>query len=155
MDGDLDAEDVKALRMAMQGLQGSGWQPPAQAAEFRPQFADLESWVNGFFVLTFARTADQRWCAAWWDHAEAMLRLEALWRTWEVAALDPVRGMAGWIREHLDPNLSVLFGANGPFAACTPEQHVRPQVLPVTPPPDGWWSSSHQHWWDVLGEADW
>jgi hypothetical protein len=150
---DLDASDLNAVRMAMEGLQGSGWQPPAQTREFTPRFPDLESWVSEFFVLTFGRSGEQHWCASWWDHPEAVLRLEALWRSWEVAALDPVRGMALWIREHLDRNLDVLFGAAGPFAQCTPQRHTKTPVLPVNPPPDGWWTTS-QHWWDVVGEGD-
>lgn len=152
---DLDAGDLAALRMAMEGLGDSGaqYQAPARGREFTPQFADVESWVNEFFVLTFGRGAESRWCASWWDHPEALLRLDSLWRSWEVAALDPVRGMALWIRDHLDPNLAVLFSPSGPFGNCTAEHHVRSAVLPVTAPPPGWWSAS-QRWWDVLGETD-
>jgi hypothetical protein len=151
---ELDAADLAALRRAMEGLQGSGWRAPEQpAGTFTPRFADLEAWVNGFFVLTFGRGGGQHWCAVWWDHPEAMFRLDLLWRTWEIAALDPLHGVANWTRDHLDPNLNVLFSATGPFAACTSDHHSRSPVLPVTPPPDGWWDRS-QHWWEVLGEAD-
>lgn len=151
---DLDAGDLAALRMAMDGLRESGPQPPARPRDFTPQFADLESWVNEFFVLTFGRPSGEiRWCASWWDHAEAVLRLDAMWRSWEVAALDPVRGMALWIRDVLDPNLTVLFSATGPFSDCTSDRHARTSVLPVSAPPPGWWSAS-QHWWEVLAEDD-
>lgn len=35
---DLDAGDLNALRKAMEGLQGSAWQPPAQTTDFTPQW---------------------------------------------------------------------------------------------------------------------
>jgi hypothetical protein len=128
--------------------------PLPGAGEFTPQFVDLESWVNEFFVLTFGRPDGRiSWCARWWDHPEAVLRLDALWRTWEIAARDPLTGMAVWIRDHLDPGLAVLFAHTGPFGACTTDRHVSPPVLPVTPAPDERWSAP-QHWWDVLAEPD-
>jgi hypothetical protein len=80
--------------------------------------------------------------------------LDALWRTWEAAALDPVHGIAVWLRDHLDPGLAVLLGPAGPFADCNSGQHKKPPVLPVNATPAQWWSSEGQHWWDVLAEAD-
>jgi hypothetical protein len=148
----LDPRDVDRIRQSMARLQGAAAPSPGGQGERSPQFPDLESWVNGFFVLTFGRPSEQAsWCAHWWDHPEAVLRLSALWRTWEAAALDPVGGMAAWIRDHLDPGLAVLLSPTGPFAGCR-DEHVKPQVLPVAPTPPGWWSS--EHWWDVLAEDD-
>jgi hypothetical protein len=104
-------------------------------------------------VDEFARPGQQiRWCARWWDHPEAVLRLDAMWRTWEAAALDPVRGIAVWIRDYLDPNLAVLFSPAGPFADCGDGQHVKPSVLPVSATPPVWWSASH--WWEMLTDPD-
>jgi len=64
-----------------------------------------------------------RWCPQWWAHAEALSRLEALWRTWEAARLDPLQGIAVWYRDFCDPQLLVLFSPAGPFAQCTAERH--------------------------------
>jgi len=64
-----------------------------------------------------------RWCPQWWAHAEALSRLEALWRTWEAARLDPLQGIAVWYRDFCDPRLLVLFSPAGPFAQCTAERH--------------------------------
>src|SRR5579875_3030989 len=101
---DLDPADVAAIGQAMGGLADSPAQQSGPALEFTPQFPDLESWVNGFFVVTFARPGSEAcWCERWWDHPEAVLRLDALWRTWEAAALDPVHGAADWLRDYLDP----------------------------------------------------
>lgn len=150
---DLDSADLAAIRQAMEELADSEAQPSAPALEFTPQFPDLELWVNGFFVLTFARPASEVcWCERWWDHPEAVLRLDALWRTWEAAALDPVRGVADWLRDYLDHGLSVLLSPAGPFAGCREGAHAAPSALPVSPAPPKWWSASH--WWEMLTEPD-
>lgn len=149
---DLGPRDVARIREAMARLQAPASSLDRQQPHM-PRFPDLESWVHGFFVLTFGRSGDEAtWCARWWDHPEAALRLGGLWRTWEAAALDPIGGMAAWIRDHLDPGLAVLLGPTGPFTGCD-EGHVAQPVLPVMPSPPGWWSEG-QHWWDVLAEGD-
>lgn len=150
---DIDSADLAAIRYAMKELTDSGAQPSAPALEFTPQFPDLESWVNGFFVLTFVRPGgDAYWCEHWWDHPEAVLRLDALWHAWEAAALGPVRGVADWPRDYLDPGISVLFSAAGPFADCRQGAYTRQAVLPVSPAPPNWWSASH--WWEMLADPD-
>jgi hypothetical protein len=150
---DLDSADLAEIRQAMKELADSSAQPSAPALEFTPQFPDLESWVNGFFVLTFARPGcEVSWCERWWDHPEAVLRLDALWRTWEAAALDPVRGVADWLRDYLDPGLLMLLSPAGPFAGCREGTHAGPSALPVSPAPPRWWSASH--WWEMLTDPD-
>jgi hypothetical protein len=79
--------------------------------------------------------------------------LDALWRTWEVASLDPIHGVAEWVRTYLDPNLVQLFSEGGPFGRCAEERHNPTPVLPVTPPPDGF-GAPPRHWSEVLGERD-
>ncbi len=108
---------------------------------FVPRFASLEAWVTELFAPTYARPTNPtvRWCAEWWDHAEAISRLEALWRTWEIARLDELRGMATWYRDFLDPQLAVLLGPTGPFLQCTPDRHSPVKPLPTSPAPEGYW----------------
>ena len=150
-DPGLAPSDLAAIRQAMGGLQRSSSPAPRG---FTPRFPDLESWVHEFFVLTFGRAGEQaRWCAQWWDHPEAVLRLDALWRTWEVASVDPVHGVADWIRNHLDPNLAVLFSPDGPFGGCAEDRHTPQPVLSVSPPPDDF-ATPPRHWWEVLAEDD-
>src|SRR5437899_2485751 len=91
----------------------------AGAAAPEPLYSNVEAWVAGWFAPTFARRlGTARWCAQWWLHAEAIVRLEALWRSWEALRLDPTLGMATWLRDHLDPQRAVLMGDSGPFQAC-------------------------------------
>lgn len=54
------------------------------------------------------------------------LRIDALWRTWEAARLDSVAGISTWMLHHLDPHMTQLTSANGPFCACTQDDHTTP-----------------------------
>lgn len=114
--------------------------PGKDAAAPAPVFPTLDGWVGDWFTPTFGRRLGAaRWCATWWRHPEAVVRLEALWRTWEVLRLDPAFGMATWLREHLDPQRAVLFGDEGPFQACDGHAaHHPPPDLPAEPAPPGW-----------------
>ncbi|KDA40857.1 DUF4913 domain-containing protein [Frankia sp. B2] len=107
-------------------------------------YPDLQTWVAEFFAPVFARPlgGEWRWCPQWWDHVEAALRLEALWRSFEHLRLNGQTGMAVWLRDHLDHQLPRLMAPTGPFARCSPDRPHRPhepdQTLPVIPPPPGW-----------------
>ncbi|RKS80630.1 uncharacterized protein DUF4913 [Motilibacter peucedani] len=117
-------------------------EPVAPRDEWVPLFGSLAEFVEGFFVVAFARTLggpSGMWCAQWWDHAEAIMRLEALWRTFEAARLDPDKGMATWFAHHLDHHLPVLLSSSGPFGQCRPDEHRPPPPLPSLPAPEGWW----------------
>jgi len=85
-----------------------------------PAFGTVEDWVHTYFVPMFRRRlgGQYRWCARWWEHAEAVSRLRALWRTWEAMRLEPATGIADWYGSHLDHHLPVLLGPDGPFCQC-------------------------------------
>src|ERR1041385_2954600 len=60
------------------------------AASSAPLYSSVEAWVAGWFAPPFARRlGTTRWCAQWWLHAEAIVRLEAPWRSWETLRLAP------------------------------------------------------------------
>jgi hypothetical protein len=65
-----------------------------------------------------------RWCPQWWRHPEAVTRLTALWRAWEVFRLEPATGIADWLRDHLDHQLPILLGPRGPFFQCDRREHL-------------------------------
>jgi len=95
-------------------------------APVTPAFSALEDWVTGFFLPTFRRQfgGELRWCAQWHDHPEALLRLEALWRSWEALRLDPTLGIATWLTNYADPQLAALLHRSGTFASCTTDRHA-------------------------------
>jgi hypothetical protein len=79
------------------------------------------------------------WCPQWWRHAEAIARLEALWRAWEHLRLDPATGMSVWFRDHADHHMAVLLSSDGPFKGCKPKEGHgdRLESFPLEPPPAG------------------
>jgi hypothetical protein len=98
-----------------------------------PRYATLDEWVEEYFAPTFGRLVggELRWCAQWQQHAEAITRLEALWRSWEALRLDPALGMATWLGHHLDQQLPILLGRQGPFSQCSRDRHVPATRLPL------------------------
>lgn len=80
----------------------------------------LVRWVHHHVTSVIARPlrGELHWCPLWWEHPEAVFRLEALRRAWAELAPDPGTAMSIWIRDHLDPCLRALLGADGPFVDC-------------------------------------
>jgi EmrB/QacA subfamily drug resistance transporter len=84
-----------------------------------PLYDGVESWVVEWFAPTFGpRIRYDQWCPRWWEHAEAVLRLEALWRAWELLRLDSALGMATWLRDYLEPEWDLLMAATRPLEGC-------------------------------------
>jgi hypothetical protein len=105
-----------------------------------PYFTGLLEFVTDGFAPVYCRPTSPtvRWCPRWWDHAEAIYRLEALWRTWELYRLEPRLGIASWLRDYLDPQLAALTSPTGPFAQCTDERHSPIKPLRTDYPPEGY-----------------
>jgi hypothetical protein len=55
----------------------------SETGPVEPLCADVTTWVEHVYALTFIRGIgqSQRWCASWWGHPEAIVRLQALWQT--------------------------------------------------------------------------
>jgi hypothetical protein len=70
--------------------------PVPGAAAPSPRYGTLDDWVLEYFAPTFGRPigGEIRWCAQWREHAEAIGRLEAIWRSWQALRLDPAMDMA-------------------------------------------------------------
>jgi hypothetical protein len=105
-----------------------------------PHFGSLLEFVVDGFAPVYCRATSPtvRWCPRWWDHAEAIYRLEALWRTWELYRLEPRLGIASWLRDYLDPQLAALTSPTGPFAQCTDDRHSPIKPLRTEYPPEGY-----------------
>ncbi len=72
------------------------------------------------------------WCPEWYRHAEAVMRLTAMWEEWERAREEGTT--SHWWLDHCDPHLAVLMSRdNGPFMACTEREHRPLGPLPLGP----------------------
>lgn len=97
-------------------------EPDAQTVDAKPELAfdSLPRFVADFFLEVAVRHEQPRqWCRQWWDHEEAVLRLEALWDAFEALRVEPGTGTAVWIRDFLDPTVAVLTNPDTtPFKRC-------------------------------------
>lgn len=96
----------------------------------------LIDWVHQHITSMIARPlrGELNWCPAWWEHAEAVFRFEALRRAWLELAAEPGASMSIWIRDHLDPCLRELLTPLGPFADCAHNERYR-SITTHTPVP--------------------
>jgi hypothetical protein len=114
---------------------------PGEEGPPEPVYASVQDWVDGHFLPVYRRPlgGEFRWCPQWWRHAEAIIRLTALWQSWEAMRLQPGTGTANWLRDHLDHQLPVLLSRSGPFAQCSADEHVEPRIAAAGDAPPGWW----------------
>ena len=102
---------------------------PATAEAPAPVFSSATEWANKWFAPMTQRSV-RKWCPTWWEHPEAQLRIESMWRTWEAARLDSVSGMSTWLLHHFDPHMAQLTSVEGTFCSCTLDKHnTPPQAL--------------------------
>lgn len=109
-------------------------------------FPDLSGWVHGWLLPFYRRRVEdgrhRAWCPQWWRHAEAVIRLTAVWRVFEDALRsgDPA-AMSVFLRDHLDYHLTVLTDPDGPLKGCnTVDGHNAASALqawPIADAPDG------------------
>lgn len=114
------------------------------AAACGPHFHDPEEFFVEFLAPMYRRRVGDkfRWCAQWWKHAEAILRITALWETWEHYRNEGALGMSTWLTHHATPHMDILLSSDGPFATCSPEYHDQQAPLPYRLAPDGLWAST-------------
>ena len=129
---------IRTVSVPANAIAGAGGVASTAAGsedQFEPMYGDVEEWVREVFAPVFARSigGPVKWCAQWWAHGEAVLRLEALWRSWEIHRLDPGRGMATWLRDFADNQLAALLADGGTFRTCTPDSHLPMAALSLTP----------------------
>ncbi len=116
--------------------------PPAP--KFTTFYAWFDGWLAGIIARKLTSTAGKNrvFCPRWWEHAEVVVRLNALWSAWEAAkASDDGAAMSGWWVHHADPQLRTMLDAeHGPMYQCTREVHVAtpPMRKKLVRPPAGW-----------------
>jgi hypothetical protein len=100
-------------------------------------YGSVDEFVREQLMLIYTRVVHSRgayrWAADWWKYPEAVSRLEALWRSWEVARLDPL-AMSAWWRDEVDHHMPILMAQDGPFAAAE-DSNGPGERLPYKPPP--------------------
>ena len=104
----------------------------------------VDEFVREYLRNVYRRKIDGKnrvWAAEWWKYDEAVIRLEALWRSWEYLRRDPATGMSVWWRDHADPHMGVLMDPQGPFApadaTASENQCGKGDPLPYKRPPEG------------------
>lgn len=105
-------------------------------------YPSVDEFVTDRFIHLVGRPAPDSgrvWCEEWYRHAQALSRLDSIWRAWEVLRYDGGLGISTWWVQHVDPNLAALMDpVDGPFARCNEGHHpdsVEP--LPHVPAPKG------------------
>ena len=118
---------------------GDGPTPASPPPPPTPLYGNVADWLHDYLLPTYRRRQlHARWCRRWWEHAEAISRLE-IWQACEAMRSDGATGMAVWWRDYADPHLWVLTDPDGPFFDCDAAQnlHLVPAMLPVEEPPVG------------------
>lgn len=118
--------------------------PGEAAAEPSLYYGSVDEFLREYLRYAYRRRIDGRhrvWAARWWEYDEAVIRLEALWRSWEHLRLDGTIGMSVWWRDHADHHMAVLMDPEGPFSAAdataAENQCKRGEPLPYQAPPAG------------------
>jgi hypothetical protein len=110
----------------------------------QPWCGSVDEFLRDVLRHIYARPIDGRqrvWAAEWWRYPEAIVRLTALWSTWEQLRLDSAMGMSLWYRYHADHHMPILMSPQGPFAPADtldPANHcLKGDPLPYRPAPAG------------------
>jgi len=106
------------------------------------EFASLDAFVDGYVLPNWRhRPSQTKWCATWWQHGEAIARLEAVWEAFEVMRLEPAPALSTWWRDHLDVHMRTLTAEDGTFSGCTASRHEtvhqQQDIWPSTSPEPG------------------
>ena len=143
MSVDLDADEWAEAEP------GDTEEPPAPASEPPAlHFATLPAFVAHFAAWYRREVFDSHervWCPQWWRHPEAVVRLEAMWRSFEALRQDPATGISVWLRDHADVHMAQLMSPAGAFRGChARDGHTNDPLLalPVVDPPEGWWTEA-------------
>lgn len=136
----------RALTRATQTLTAA--RVEAARAEDRPgapivtEFASLDAFIEGYVLPNWRHRPSQgKWCAVWWQHSEAIARLEAVWEAFEVMRLEPAPALSTWWRDHLEVHMRSLTVEDGTFGGCTATRHEtvhqQQELWLATPPSEG------------------
>lgn len=92
-------------------------------------YPDAPTWFEDYLSYLYRRDLGRSttlWCERWFDHPEALTRIQILWRSWEAARQDDtMTGLAVWFVNVADPMMRELFSPEGTFKRCIDRHEVR------------------------------
>lgn len=108
-------------------------------------YPNVDRFLHEFLLASWRHDTSTKWCRKWYLHAEAVSRLDALWRAYEAMRVGDPTGMAVWWRDYADPLMASLISTSGTFAGCDArrDQHTpmptwgADHAPPVTVPDEG------------------
>lgn len=120
---DAAREGLAAARAVLAHARVTPAQPIPDDAGMPPGApAEVVAWVEKLVrYIESQDRGDSLWCWRWEDHPEAVWRLTALQREFEIAFQDDT--MSGWWVNHFDRHAPLLFGPTGIFQACESEHN--------------------------------
>lgn len=93
------------------------------AEEIELWYPNVDRFLHEFLLPSWRHNPNAKWCAKWYLHAEAVSRLDALWRAYEAMRVGDPTGMAVWWRDYADPIMSALTSDSGTFQGCDHRQN--------------------------------
>lgn len=82
-------------------------------------YPDAPTWFEDYLSYLYRRDLGRSttlWCERWFDHPEALTRIQILWRSWEAGRQDDtMTGPATWLVNIADPMMHELISTEGTF----------------------------------------
>ncbi|WP_230595584.1 DUF4913 domain-containing protein [Rhodococcoides fascians] len=126
--------DLRAQQDAAAAAEEAAENPPKLV--YANKFEFFDEYLSDVYRREVTTGTQKSWCLSWWKHAEAVIVVEALWRSWEKLRTDPGTGLSVWKKDHADHHMNVLFDPNGTFAKCSVRGgHYLLDPLPSEPIP--------------------
>ncbi|MCZ4277415.1 DUF4913 domain-containing protein [Rhodococcoides yunnanense] len=126
--------DLRAQQDAAAATEEEAANPPKLV--YANKFDFFDDYLSDVYRREVTTGTQKSWCLSWWKHTEAVIVVEALWRSWEKLRTDPGTGLSVWKKDHADHHMNVLFDPNGTFAKCSVRNgHYLLDPLPSEPIP--------------------
>lgn len=107
-----------------------GVAPPLR---FPDEYAFFDDYLRPAYE-TGGMSQDQGWCERWWAHQSVVLRVRAMWRSYEHRAQTaPATCDEEFLRLVGDYHMRFLMGRESPMLQCSPRNHKASEPLKSAP----------------------
>lgn len=114
------------------GLTAASEQSEVRSLHYPNVYVFVSEFLTRVYARHYEPAGSWRWCSTWWEHPEAVSRLDALWQAFEALRQEPGTGPATWWRDYCDPTMTALTDPHGTFAQCKAgDRHQLAQPLPT------------------------